>query len=89
MGGVKHSYQVMLTFHGRLIKPYLFGVLVCLSEHSFVFVHIDLMIFRNTILVLSDSFLNIQNILNMGLVLKESIVPTGEQIYLIKNTPTP
>ena len=32
--GMKHAYQVILTFHGRLITHFLFRVHVCLSEHS-------------------------------------------------------
>ena len=48
----KHAYQVMFTFHGRLIIPHYFVPMsLCLEITSFVFAHIDFQIFRNMILI--------------------------------------
>ena len=43
-------YQVMFTFHGRLITPHLFWVPVCLNIPDFACIY-RLRIFRNMTLV--------------------------------------
>ena len=59
---MKYAYQVMLTFHGRLITPIYFRsisvsvnilhcVCVCLNILNFVFMYYDYKIFRNMTLV--------------------------------------
>ena len=35
---LKHAYQVMFTFHGRLITPHIFWARICMNIPNFVFV---------------------------------------------------